>query len=71
MSVFKKIKAGNKFEAERMADAKPQINSWVMKGKKLGVDGNQVISDFIKYASEQNKIYNPALFGTGIRNMTV
>ena len=48
MSVFKKIKAGNKFEEELMADAKPQINVWLTGVKKLGVDGDQVISDFKK-----------------------
>ena len=48
MSVFKEIKAGNKFEAELMADAKPQINVWLTGVKKPGVDGDQVISDFKK-----------------------
>ena len=42
-----------------MTAAKPQIIAWVTRVKKPAVDGNQVISDFIKYASEQNKIYNP------------
>ena len=46
MSVFKEIKAGNKFEEELMADAKPQINVWLTGVKKPGVDGDQVISDF-------------------------
>ena len=40
MSVFKEIKAGNKFEEELIADAKPQINLWLTGVKKLGVDGN-------------------------------
>jgi hypothetical protein len=46
MSVFKEIKAGNKFEEELMADAKPQINVWLTGVKKPGVVGDQVISDF-------------------------
>ena len=54
-----------------MVDAKPQINYWVKKAKNLGVDSNQVISDFVNYASEYNTIYNPALLGVGIRDMTV
>jgi len=40
MSVFKEIKASNKFEEELMADAKPQIKAWITGVKKLGVDGN-------------------------------
>jgi len=40
MSVFKKIKARNKFEEERMADAKPQIKAWITRVQKIGVDGN-------------------------------
>ena len=55
MSVFKEIKAGNKFEEELMADAKPQINVWVTVVKKLGVDGNHVISDFINTLASKIK----------------
>ena len=50
--VFEEFKASGIFEKKRMVDAKPQINSRVMKAKKLGVDGNHVISDFINYASK-------------------
>ena len=55
MSVFKEIKAGNKFEEELMADAKPQINVWLTGVKKLGVDGTQVISDFINTLASKIK----------------
>ena len=54
-----------------MTAAKPQIIAWVTRVKKPAVDGNQVISDFVNYASEYNTIYNPALLGVGIRDMTV
>ena len=46
MSVFEEFKASEIFEKVRMVDAKPQNNPWVTRAKKLGVDGNQVISDF-------------------------
>ena len=49
---FKEIKASKKFEEELRTAARPQIDAWVAKANKLGVDGNKVISDFIKYASE-------------------
>ena len=49
---FKEIKASKKFEEELRTAARPQIDAWVARANKLGVDGNKVISDFIKYASE-------------------
>ncbi len=52
MSVFEEFKASKKFDKEWMVDAKPQNNPWVKKAKKLGVDGNPVIRDFINYASK-------------------
>ena len=49
---FKEIKASKNFKEELIVAAKPQINAWVTRVKKPGVDGDQVISDFKKYASE-------------------
>ena len=49
---FKEIKASKQFEAELTKAGRPQIDAWLARAKKIGVDGNKVISDFIKNASE-------------------
>ena len=47
---YKEIKASKQFEAELIKAGQPQIDAWVARAKKIGVDGNKVISDFIKVA---------------------
>jgi len=49
---FKEIKATKNFKEEVIVAAKQKINAWGTRVKKPGVDGDQVISDFKKYACE-------------------
>ena len=48
---YKEIKASKQFEAELIKASQPQVDAWVARAKSIGVDGNKVISDFIKAAS--------------------
>jgi TRAP-type C4-dicarboxylate transport system substrate-binding protein len=49
---FKIVKASKQFENELKKAGQPQIDAWIARAKKLGVDGNKVINDFAKYAAE-------------------
>ena len=46
------ISASKEFEAVLTKAARPQIDAWVDKVKRIGVDGNKVIDDYIKIVNE-------------------
>ena len=48
----KHISASKEFEASLVKAARPQIEAWVQQVKGIGVDGNQVIKDYIRIVNE-------------------